>query len=219
MKARVTISAAAVALLFASQASASVISASSQTARSKPADQVDYMSVTSMQTDLNMSMREAADASAPAALGSRAPSTASGGFLLSTDAQAGDMSGRAIENLFSPDRDKGASDLAGGVAGPGTVIANGSNGGGRGGNHGGGYNGGRWGNDGRRGGGNDNDKKGGNVGTHGGHKKDGGWKGHKGGGHHGGGGGVQAAPEPSTWLLLGAGLTMVGLYEVVRRRS
>jgi hypothetical protein len=203
MKARISFAAAAVVLMFVSQASASVISASSQTARSKPADKVDYLSVTSIQKDLNTAMREVADASAPTALGPRsAPETASGGFLLGAEpanrSGSGDVTGRAIDSLFRPDQEKGASAIKRDIAGPGTVIANGSHGGGWG-NHNGGRHGG---------------KNSGGVGTTGGHKKDGGWVGGR-----TGGGGIQAAPEPSTWLLLGVGLTMVGIYEVVRRRS
>ena len=78
MKARIVSAAVVAVLVVASQASASVISASSQTARSKPADKVDYLSVTAMQGELNASTREAADASAPTALGSKSvPSTTS----------------------------------------------------------------------------------------------------------------------------------------------
>ena len=41
------------------------------------------------------------------------------------------------------------------------------------------------------------------------------------GGTRGGGrrGGAHAAPEPSTWMLLGAGLAMLGGYALVRRRQ
>ncbi|MDH4036860.1 MAG: PEP-CTERM sorting domain-containing protein [Candidatus Krumholzibacteria bacterium] len=208
MKARICFAAVAIVLIAGTQSSASVISASSQTAGSRSAERVDYLSVTSIQTDLNASMREAADASAPTALrATSAPSTASGGFLLTAGQGSGynGVSGNAMESLFKPDHDKTSSAMKRDVAGPGTVIANGGSHGGRwGGNHG---SGGRWGNNG-------GGKKGGKTG---GDKKDGGWENHRRRG--GGGGGIQAAPEPSTWLLLGAGLTMVGIYEVIRRRS
>ena len=51
----------------------------------------------------------------------------------------------------------------------------------------------------------------GSSGSHGGGRRGGG-----GGGH---GGGPHASPEPSTWMLLGAGLGLLGGYAVLRRRQ
>jgi uncharacterized membrane protein YgcG len=199
MKARYTFAVLAVAALFAAPASASVISASSQTARSKPADQVDYLRVTTLQNDLNASLREVADASAPAALAPRsAPTTTSGGFLIGSDANASanyeGLSGNAMENLFDPSSDKQITGISrdsngtsGVFLGGGTPDTYGNNGG-KGNKNDGGKGGkgkGKWG-------------KGGGGGT---------------------GGGVQAAPEPSTWLLLSSGLAMFGAYALLRRKS
>jgi hypothetical protein len=169
-----------------------VISASSQTARSKPADRVDYLSVTSLQTEMNTTLRQATDASAPTALGLRsAPSTASGGYLLNTDPGRSSFqaNGFASDNLFGSD----AGIRTGGVSfdgmGPGTIIANGSS------SHGGKSNG-----------------HGNKKGPRGDRRRD--WRRDRDKKD-----GVHAAPEPSTWLLLGAGLAMVGFYEFVRRRN
>ena len=184
MKARITFAASAVAFLFASQASASVISASSQTVRSKPADRVGYLNATGIQNDLNSTLRQATDASVPTALGSpNAPSTTSGGFLLGGDRQQSNY-GAADNNLFNPDSEKKINAISR-DGGPPVEIENGSTADGRR-NEGGGF-GGHGGKQGRH---RDRDK-----------------------------GDVHATPEPSTWLLLGAGLTMAGVYEVLRRRG
>jgi hypothetical protein len=39
------------------------------------------------------------------------------------------------------------------------------------------------------------------------------------GGNHGRHGDPHAAPEPSTWMLLGTGLAMLGGYVMIRRRA
>lgn len=200
MKARTWL-ATVVALAFASQASASVISASSQTARSKSADRVDYLDVTTVQNELNASMRAATDVSAPTALGAKSvPSTTSGGFLLTAEPTASSrfkgVGGNVTESLFNPESEKSADAISRDYnGGPGAVIANGSSGG-------------RWGGGNRGKGPGDRDRD----------RRWGGGDRRRGGGG-GGGGGVHATPEPSTWLLLGAGLTLVGVVEVIRRRS
>ena len=168
MKARVSFAGIAIALLFAAQASASVISASSRTVQSKPADRVGYLYATGIQNDLNSTLRQATDASVPTALGSpNAPSTTSGGFLLGGDRQQSSY-GAADNNLFNPD---GENLLNPDSEGKINAISR---------------------------------DHGGKLGRHGGREKreD-----------------VHATPEPSAWLLLGAGLTMAGVYEVLRRRG
>lgn len=190
MKSRFALTATIVALFFASQASASVISASSQTARAKAADRVDYLSVTTIQNGLNTSLREAADASAPTALAGPSAPSSSGGFLLTTEPGSAssyrDLGGSAIENLFNPDSERGVSAISRGVAPEAMVAGNSGNG---------------------------------NSNRHGDKLKDADKDKNKNKGKKDGRGGVHATPEPSTWLLLGAGLTMVGLYEVIRRRA
>jgi hypothetical protein len=43
--------------------------------------------------------------------------------------------------------------------------------------------------------------------------------GHRPGGGGGHGGGAHAAPEPSTWMLFGTGLALLGGYVLIRRRA
>lgn len=179
MKAMMLLIIGAAALIFASPTSASVISASSQTARSKTADRVDHLSVTTIQNDLNASMHAASVAAVPTALAAQSAPATSGGFLLATD--PGSASG-------FQDRGDNSTEwlLAGGAVGTLLVLAMALG---------------------------DEDSGGAPVGdasrvT---------WDPGRGGG--GGGGGVHATPEPSTWLLLGAGLVMVGALEAIRRNA
>jgi uncharacterized membrane protein YgcG len=196
MKVRYTLAACAAIVLFASPASSSIISASSQTARAKPAERVDYLSVTSLQNDLNASLRSAAENAAPSAgaTSPSAPSSVSGGLMInagatSSSAQYQSYGSNAMEYLFDPNSEKEIYAMPKDATGDGLVLASNSNNGnnGKNGNHG---------NNGRRGG-------------------------HRQGGKNngGGGGGVHAAPEPSTWLLLGVGMLMIGAWGMSRRRA
>ena len=180
MKAMMLLIIGAAALIFASQASASVISASSQTARSKTADRVDHLSVTTIQNDLNASMRAASVAAVPTAFEAQSAPATSGGFLLATD--PGSASGFR-------DREDNSTEwlLAGGAVGTLLILAMAFDG--------------------------DEDRAGVPLGDASRITGDPG----RGGG--GGRGGVHATPEPSTWLLLGAGLAMVGALEAIRRSA
>ncbi|HEX5131032.1 MAG TPA: PEP-CTERM sorting domain-containing protein [Candidatus Krumholzibacteria bacterium] len=186
MRSRYMFAVSAIALLLAAPATASVISASSQTARAKPADKVDYLTVTTLQNDMNASMRGVADANAPSALGTASvPSSTSGGFLIGVGGSSvgtGGITGGGIEPILGSNSNKG------GVGNNDGHHNDWSFGRGQGNNNGG----------------KDKDKD----------KDDEEW-------HHGGGGanGVQAAPEPSTWLLLGTGLALAGAFTLLRRNS
>lgn len=149
---------------------ASVLSASGQAVRNRPVDRLDYLRVTTVQNDLNVSLRQMADESA--ATGS-----------LSTPAP---VFGRQ-QGYFSYDMDGSGGvgtyrgDPTGLFAGPGGEGASWLPAGGQNGRHG---------------------KPGNNRGN-----------------GRGGKGGAHAAPEPSTWMLLGAGMAMLGAYAVIRRRQ
>jgi hypothetical protein len=195
MNARYPLAVASIILLFSTPALASILSASSQTVQARPAERMDYLDVTAVQGELNVTFGEMADASASSgSLTATAPSVAGeGGFLIASAGNARVSNGSA-------------GGIGGVFGGRGGRDATWSSGGGRGGRDGGHWGSNRGGNRGGRGG------RGGNRG--GGH---GGWN--RGGGGGNRGGGVHGAPEPSTWMLLGAGLAVFGGYVMIRRRE
>lgn len=195
MDARYLIAAVIVSLGVSTSASASVLSASSQAAQPRPAERMDYLDVTAVQNDLNASFQHLADESAASGSLSSPPPRigTTGGYFVGVGGGGGIASEPA-----RPGAD--VSYPAGGGVSAGDVFAdhNGQGiswlpitaGGGREGALG--------------------PNRGGNRGG-----------GNRGGGNRGGGhrGGAHAAPEPSTWMLLGAGLAMLGGYSLVRRRQ
>lgn len=152
---------------------ASVLSASGQAVRNRPADRLDYLRVTTVQTDLNASLRGMADASA--ATGSLSAPLPALGRQMGYFSYDFDGSGDVGKN-----RDPG--DVFGGAGGEGENWLPTS---------------GQTGHDGTTG------NRGNNKGNLRGGRK----------------GGAHAAPEPSTWMLLGAGMAMLGAYAVIRRRQ
>ncbi len=89
MKARYTIFAVVLTMLGASQASASIISASGQTQSIRPATQVSNLNTTSVQNDLNTTLRSVADETTPSTFTmASAPSNATGGVVLTSTGTA-----------------------------------------------------------------------------------------------------------------------------------
>jgi hypothetical protein len=200
-----------VAAVFATPSVASVLSASSETARSTSAKEPSGWSVTAYQEDLNASLQDHADASPSVGTLGGAPAVRpSGGFLIggasSTGWQYTPYAGSALEGLFGSSEVGPDGSARGGNGNVRDPLQMGDRRGGGG--------------DGRRGGGGhwDNDRRGGGRdGRHGGGGQ---------GGRHGGGNRRDrdrnrpyATPEPSTWATLGAGILMLGVYAGLRRRE
>jgi PEP-CTERM motif len=173
MKARYPLAAAMITLMAAVPASATVLSATNQAVGTK-SSKADYLRVTVVQDELNMTMKEMNEASTQAGgVASPAPSVAEGGY-----------------NILEKEGDGGGNRPGGDIGGfvfGGTDGREGGrlsipNGGGRG----------------------TRDVTGTDLGNRGG-------RGRRGGNH--------ATPEPSTWMLLGAGLALFGGYATLRRRS
>jgi hypothetical protein len=179
MNARFALAAIMITAFVASQASATVLSASGQAVGTK-ASKADYLRVTHVQAELNTTMKDINDAAvASSPLSAPAPSTGQSGFLLQ------EREGEGGKNYGDPTppgipHDDGLDD--GRLMVPGSI---------RGGQDPGTYSDNRRSMGNRRGGGG-------------------------GGNKHGGG--AHAAPEPSTWMLLGVGLALFGGYATMRRR-
>lgn len=173
----------AVTLVIGSESRASILSASSEAVREPSAKSVEYWNATTLQQDLNSTLRDAAEASAPAGplASTRAPVT-SGGFMVNDGGSSGAAytpfgGSAALDGLFDVQHGPGAL-VSGSWSPNGPVVA---------GNHGHG---------GRRGRGRDrgwDDKR----------DRD----------------NPYATPEPSTWVLIGSGLLMLGAYAGLRRRD
>ena len=176
MNARHALAAVTLIMIGAAPASATVLSASSQAVGTK-SSKADYLKVTTVQTELNATIKDINDATVTnGSIEAAAPANDGPGFILEKDGTGGGS---------HPTGD------------PWSVITP---------------------NDGRVAG-----QMPGVRSVRGGHQPDsfndqnGGRRGGGGGGRHGGG--AHGAPEPSTWMLLGAGLALMGGYATLRRRA
>jgi hypothetical protein len=189
-----TLAVVVASLLVGSQSDASILSASSQAVREPSVETAGQWTATTLQNDLNASLRDASDASAAAGplASTRAPVT--GGLVVNgggAGATYTPFSGSAaFDGLFEMG-DHTSSVTKGSWDPEGPVIA--SSGG-----HGG------------RGRGRDNDRGRGR-----GHDRDRGRHRDRERDRHN----PYATPEPSTWLLLGSGLLAIGAYTGLRRRQ
>ncbi len=190
MKARIS-ALVVFALLTASESRASILSASSQAVREPSSETAGFWTATTLQQDLNASLREAAESSAPAGpLASTREPIAGGGLMVNGSSYTPFSGSQALDDLFQIDNGSGA--ITRGAWDPnGPVIAgNGNHGGGRGRD-----------NDRDRGRGRDRDRD-----------RDRDRKDRDRDNPY-------ATPEPSTWMLLGSGLLILGAYAGLRRRE
>ncbi len=183
MNARHALAAFVITAFAASQASATVLSASGQAVGTK-SSKADYLQVTQVQKELNATMKDVNDAAvASGPLSAPAPSTGEAGFVLQEkEGNGGKSYGDKYPTVLPNDDGLDADRLMV----PPSV---------RGGQNPGTYS--------------DNRRSMGN-------RRGGGGGGGGGGNKHGGG--AHAAPEPSTWMLLGVGLALFGGYATLRRR-
>ncbi len=154
-------------LLAAVPASASILSATSQTVGTRSSN-AEYLRVGAVQDELNTTMREINDgAAATGGVTAAAPAVSEGAYVLQKDGTGGRPGiNPKLDNLFSPDDSREGGRLSvTATHGPRGHFDN------------------------NRGGNRD-------------HRND-----------------PHAAPEPSTWLLLGTGLAMLGGYAMIRRRA
>jgi PEP-CTERM motif len=171
--------------LASTQASASVLSASSLAVRSMSTGHAGYLDVNTMQTNLNASLNRAVDETpASASLTGRDPALSAGGGFYVQSTGAGVQAalstsyGGTLSNFSSSSGDILAGVFRGGL---------------------------------------DNGIRNGGFGGTLGHGRS--WGTGSGAfGRGSGRAGVAAAPEPSTWLLLGAGIGMLSLFAGLKRR-
>jgi len=173
MRSRYALAAVMLPLLAAIPASASILSATGQSVGTRSPN-ADYLRVTTVQNELNTTMREMNDESvATGGIDAEAPAVEGGAYVLQKDGTGGNPGiNPKLENLFSP---------------------------------GDAHEGGRM-----------------SVNTNGGsvHTRPSRFDGNNnGGGNRDRRNDPHAAPEPSTWMLLGTGLAMMGGYVVIRRRT
>ena len=169
-------------LLAASEAGASILSASSQAVREPSAASANWNAST-LQHDLNATLEQAAKAAAPVGPVASSPAPASGGLMVNSGATGPSFSpfieSPALDDLFSIPNDQHTIGIARDSWTIGKPdIANQGNGNGKGPK--------------------DPDKEKDRD-----RKRD----------------NPYATPEPSTWMLIGSGLVMLGGYAVVRRRA
>jgi hypothetical protein len=160
-------------LLAAIPASASILSATGQSVGTRSPNS-EYLRVTTVQSELNTTMREMNDeVAAVAGVDAEAPAVEGGAYVLQKDGTGGNSgTNTKFENVFTP----GDSHESGRISintRDGSVHTRPS----------------RFDGNNRGGGGRD-------------HRND-----------------PHAAPEPSTWMLLGTGLAMIGGYVMIRRRA
>ncbi len=193
MKTRYVCAALAAFVLAASQASASIIAASGQYRAVQPSERAAPVNATSVQSDLNSALRgvDTGTAAVGNFSGARVPSTASGGFMITSGGKS--AVSYVGSGTHAADGVLGSSggNVSPGITG-GTVTDLGS------GHH-------------RRGGRHDRNSR---------DRWDNDWnRFHGGSGNLGGNNGIQVAPEPSTWILLATGLMLLGGVAVLRRRQ
>jgi len=170
-------------VLAASQAGASILSASSQAVREPSAASAGYWNASTLQQELNATLQEAAEANALVGPVAAKPSPVSGGLLVNSGTSGPSFSpfveSPAVDDLFGMTDNHQTI----GISRTGWTIEKPDVAGntGRGGDN-------RW----------DPDKE-----------KD----------RERGRGNPYATPEPSTWMLIGSGLALLGGYAVVRRRA
>lgn len=172
MRSRFALAAVVLALLAAAPASASILSATSQTVGTRSSN-ADYLRVTVVQDELNATMRDMNDASvATGTIDAQAPSVSEGAYVLQKEGTGGDPRDNPKLGglVVSPDDAREGGRLS--VTSTGSSV------------HG------------TRHGGFDNTR-----GTNRDRRND-----------------PHATPEPSTWVLLGTGLAMLGGYTMLRRR-
>jgi len=167
MSLRHAFAAVTLALLAASPAMASILSATGQTLKSKPSN-AEYLRVTAVQEQLNTTMRDInGETVATGSIESQAPVVGERPYVIQIDGSGGSMPGNIGELVLTPGDMRDAGRIS---------IDNGSNGRER---------------LGRRGRHDDRNRR----------------------------NDPYAAPEPSTWMLLGTGLAMLGIYAALRRRT
>jgi len=177
MNARHALAAVTVIAIGASPVSATVLSASNQAVGTK-SSKADYLKVTTVQSELNATLKDVNDATVTnGSIEAAAPANDGPGLILQKDGTGGGTHPRGDPwSIVVPNDGRVPGQM------PGVRST-------RGGHQPDAF----------------SDQRGGRRGGGGG------------GGRHGGG--AHGTPEPSTWMLLGAGLALMGGYATLRRRQ